>query len=363
MKPRVVALYTLGVFALAGWIALLLFNRVYSIDPFSAHFRFEAPLFSLLFILPIALFFIETVGKRRQLPRLRMSRVSSLPEPSPSPRTRLRPLAPACLIVAFIGMVFGLMRPQSIHARESVELHGIDIALVLDMSLSMEATDIRPNRFIAMQEVVDDFITRRPNDRIAAVVFGREAFTLLPLTSDHAALRLALSELRLQMIDGRGTAIGNAIGTGLNRLKRSKAKSRVLILLTDGDSNAGNISPEQAAAIAQGLGIQIYSVLMGDVDDPRNAHPSRRLLGGASFPVNPELLDRISASTGGQLFIASDRRGLEESFHAILNELERSKIDDPGKVFADLYPAFLFPSLFFFLVATLLEALVFRRFP
>lgn len=363
MKPRTVALYTLGVLGVAGWCSLIIFNRAYSIDPFSSHFRFEAPFAALLFALPLLLFFVEVYWRRRQLPRLKMSRVSSLPEAGLNKRARLRALIPALFIVSLVGIVFSLMRPQSIHARESVELHGIDIALVLDMSLSMEATDIRPNRFIAMQEVVDNFITRRSNDRIAAVVFGREAFTLLPLTSDHAALRLALSELRLQMIDGRGTAIGNAIGTGLNRLKRSKAESRVLILLTDGDSNAGNISPEQAASIAQGLGIKIYSILMGDVADPRNAHPQRRLLGGASFPVNPELLEAISASTGGQLFIATDRQGLEESFHAILNELERSKIDDPGKVFADLYPAFLFPALFLFIAATLLEALVFRRFP
>ena len=363
MRPRKVALYTLATLGFAGWLSLAIFNRLYSVDPFSSHFQFKTPLFALLFLLPLALFFAETRWKKRQLPRLKMSRVSSLPEAPESKRARLRPLIPAFLIVGFIGLVLGLMRPQSIHARESVELHGIDIALVLDMSLSMEATDIRPNRFIAMQEVVDDFITRRSSDRIAAVVFGREAFTLLPLTSDHGALRLALSELRLQMIDGRGTAIGNAIGTGLNRLKRSEAKSRVLILLTDGDSNAGNISPEQAAAIAQGLGIQIYSILMGDVEDPRNAHPGRRLLGGTSFPVNPQLLESISASTSGQLFIASDRRGLEESFHAILNELERSKIDDPGKVFADLYPAFLFPALFLLIASMLLEALVFRRFP
>src|SRR5690606_31384772 len=166
--------------------------------------------------------------------------------------------------------------------------------------LSMEATDIRPNRFVAMQEVVDQFVTMRPNDRIGAVIFGREAFTLLPLTTDHAALRLALSELRLNMIDGRGTAIGNALGTGLNRLKRSDAESRVIILLTDGDSNAGNVSPEQAAGIAKRLGVKVYTILMGSPDS--DGSPSvTRLFGGPSFPVNPELLQRIAESTGGEI--------------------------------------------------------------
>src|SRR5690606_29178599 len=158
-----------------------------------------------------------------------------------------------------------------------------------------------PNRFVAMQEVVDHFVTMRPNDRIGAVIFGREAFTLLPLTTDHAALRLALSELRLGMIDGRGTAIGNALGTGLNRLKKGDAESRVMILLTDGDSNAGNVSPEQAAAIAKGLDVKIYTVLMGSAEAASGgSRGMARIFGGPTFPVNPELLERIAESTGGE---------------------------------------------------------------
>lgn len=352
--------FTLGALALlTAWLVMVVLWRRYSVDPFADHFRFEAPIFGLLLVGPLALVALELRGKAHLFPRFRSSRASSLPVVRESARARFRDLPPACFVVALTLVVLGLMRPQSIHAREDVEIHGIDIALVLDMSLSMEATDIRPNRFVAMQEVVDQFVTMRPNDRIGAVIFGREAFTLLPLTTDHAALRLALSELRLNMIDGRGTAIGNALGTGLNRLKRSDAESRVIILLTDGDSNAGNVSPEQAAGIAKRLGVKIYTILMGSPDSDGTA----RLFGGPTFPVNPELLQRIAESTGGEFFLASDRSSLERSFHTILDRLERSRIEDPGKIYAELYPAFVFPALFLLVLGAALEGLVYRRWP
>jgi Ca-activated chloride channel homolog len=348
---------------LTAWLVTVVLWQRYTVDPFADNFRFEAPIFGLLLLGPLALFFVEGPLKARTLPRLRTSRASSLALRDEGARTRFRHYPAAAFVVALTLVVLALMKPQSIHAREDVETHGIDIALVLDLSLSMEAGDIRPNRFVAMQEVVDHFVTMRPSDRLGAVIFGREAFTLLPLTTDHAALRLALSELRLNMIDGRGTAIGNALGTALNRLKRSEAESRVIILLTDGDSNAGNVSPEQAAAIAQSMSVKVYTVLMGSPDSDGSQGGVGRLFGGPSFPVNPELLQQIAESTGGEFFLASDRGGLEQSFHSILDRLERSRIEDPGKIYAELYPAFLFPALLLLVLGALGEGLVYRRWP
>jgi Ca-activated chloride channel homolog len=365
MRERVTRLLVaVGVVALlTAWLVTVVLWQRYTVDPFSDHFRFEAPIHALLLLGPLALFFVEGPLKLRSLPRFQTSRASSLPVRREGPRARFRHLPAACVLVGLVLVVLASMKPQSIHAREDVEVHGIDIALVLDLSLSMEASDIRPNRFVAMQEVVDHFVTMRPNDRIGAVIFGREAFTLLPLTTDHAALRLALSELRLGMIDGRGTAIGNALGTGLNRLKRSEAETRVIILLTDGDSNSGNVSPEQAAAIAQSLEVKVYTILMGSPDSDGSGGGVSRLFGGPSFPVNPELLERIAESTGGEFFLASDRGTLERSFHSILDRLERSRIEDPGKIYSELYPAFLFPALALFMLAALGEGLVYRRWP
>jgi len=284
-------------------------------------------------------------------------------------------------VVAVTLIAVGLMGPQSIHARDSAQLEGIDIVLTLDLSLSMQAGDIQPNRFRATQQVVDDFVHRRPDDRIGAVVFGRDAYTLMPLTTDKEALRGAIAELELGMVDGRGTAIGNAVGTALNRLRDSEAESRVIILLTDGDSNSGNVSPEQAAEIARTMphplgeegpngersGIKIYTILMGRSDDAPVQQGTdifgRPMFDRGNYPINPELLREMAETTGGEYFQVSDREGLERSFHAILDRLERSEIEDTGRVYGELYPAFLWPALLLLLLELLLRTLVLRRWP
>lgn len=284
-------------------------------------------------------------------------------------------------VVAVTLIAVGLMGPQSIHARDSAQLEGIDIVLTLDLSLSMQAGDIQPNRFRATQQVVDDFVHRRPNDRMGAVVFGRDAYTLMPLTTDKEALRGAISELELGMVDGRGTAIGNAVGTALNRLRDSEAESRVVILLTDGDSNSGNVSPEQAAEIARTMphplgdegplgdrsGIKIYTILMGRSEDAPVQQGTdifgRPMWDRGNYPINPELLREMAETTGGEYFQVSDREGLERSFHAILDRLERSEIEDAGRVYGELYPAFLWPALLLLLLELLLRTVVLRRWP
>ena len=152
------------------------------------------------------------------------------------------------------------------------------------------------------------------------------------------------------MIDGRGTAIGNGVAVGLNRLRRSTAKSKVIILLTDGDSNSGNVSPTQAAEFAKTMDVKVYAILMGQTDEARvqqgNDLFGRPLWDTGTFPVNPELLREMARTTGGEFYNVTDRAALERSFHAILDRLERSEIEDPGKVYGELFPAFLGPALF-----------------
>lgn len=264
-------------------------------------------------------------------------------------------------------MVLALMGPRSVRARRTSDVDGIDIVLTLDMSLSMEATDIQPSRFRATQAVVDDFIAEREQDRIGAVVFGEEAFTLLPLTTDKTVLRNTITELQLRSIGGQGTAIGNAVATSLNRLRRSEAKSRVIILLTDGDSNSGNLSPEQAADFAKALDVRIYTVLMGQSDEA----PVRQgvdlfrnpIMAMGQFPVNPELLRAMAEATGGKFFSVADRRGLEESFHAILDSLEKSQIENRGVVYGELFFVFLFPAIWLLAIEWLAGTLWLRRWP
>lgn len=270
-------------------------------------------------------------------------------------------------MVAVLLLTLAAMGPQSIHAREDAEVRGIDIVLTLDCSLSMQASDIQPNRFRAMQAVVDDFIRRRPNDRIGAVVFGVDAYTLLPLTTDKEALRGVIAELELGNIDGQGTAIGNALGVALNRLRQSRAASRVIILLTDGDSNSGNIAPEQAAEFAANMGVKVYTVLMGQSDEARVQRGvdqvGRPIWDRGEFPINPELMRHIAERTGGETFVVGDRQALERSFHAILDRLEQSEIEDRGRVYADLFAVFVWPALAFLVLEAVVGGLYLRRWP
>ncbi|MBK8170040.1 MAG: VWA domain-containing protein [Sandaracinaceae bacterium] len=269
--------------------------------------------------------------------------------------------------VAVAMMVVGLMGPQSIHAKDRTDVEGIDIVVAMDLSGSMEAADVAPNRFLASKAVVGQFIVRRPNDRIGAVIFGREAYTLLPLTTDHETLRNMVSELELGMIDGRGTAIGNALGVSLNRLRSSHAKTKIVILLTDGNSNSGNVSPDQAADFAKTMHVKVYTILMGQSDEAPQQQGTD-LFGNPIFrrapsPINPELLRNMATHTGGEAYRATDRNGLEQSFHSILDRLERSQIEDAGRVYGELFPAFVGPALILLLLELILAVFVFRRFP
>ena len=360
-----------------GWTLLLLFvfgygvayalERHYGVSLGGEGFRFERPWAALLLLAGPLVFIAQTWLHKFAAPRLQLSRVAGLHTRSTSLRKRLASLPTALSVVALTLLAFALMGPQSIHARDRAEVNGIEIVITLDMSGSMEAADIEPTRFDATKVVVQDFIARRPNDRIGAVVFAKDAYTLLPLTTDRDALRTALSELQLEQIDPRGTAIGNAIGVSLNRLKGSQALSKVVILLTDGDSNAGNIAPTQAATLASTMDVKVFPILMG-VSDTAKVKRGQGIFGGtiwgqANMPVNPDLLREIAEQTGGEFFAVTDREGLEQSFHTILDALEKSEIDDAGRVYSELFPAFAWPAGLLLLADFLLRALFLRRWP
>lgn len=358
-----VALLIPIVYVCAYWI-----EGVYEVPLEAGSFRFERPWAALLLVAPVLVWLARAVLLSHAAPRIQLSRTADVAKVArPGLRAWTAPALIGMRAVAILLFAIGLMGPQSIHARDRSEVDGIDIVLTLDCSLSMQASDIQPNRFDAMKDVVDDFVRRRPNDRIGAVVFGREAYTLLPLTTDKEALRTMIGELQLNLIDGRGTAIGNALGTSLNRLRRSTAESRVVILLTDGDSNSGNVSPEQAGEFASNMGVRIYTVLMGQSEEARVQQGTdvfgRPVWDTGSFPINPELMRQLAERTGGESFVASDRRGLEDSFHTILDRLERSEIEDTGRVYGELFPAFVGPALVLLVLELLLATLYFRRWP
>ena len=325
-------------------------------------FRFAHPF--ALALIPIAVALVLWAGVRRGAGRravLVHSRTGELAGAGRGFWARLAelPLVLRLMVVVLVGIV--LARPQTARPDEDFDVEGIDIVLTLDLSGSMAETDLLPNRLVAAKQVIRDFVRRRRTDRIGLVVFARDAYAYVPLTLDHGAFLRMLGELELNLIDGKGTAIGNGLGVALARLRRSDARSKVIILLTDGDNNAGNITPTKAAAIARQMGVKIYTVLAGDndsTDEPEAPGAPRR-----RFPVNPKLLEEIATTTGGTPYLATDSVALAQRFQSILEDLEKSRIKERGILYRELFPRFLFPALAILLLEILLRLTRLRRLP
>ncbi|MGE5047233.1 MAG: vWA domain-containing protein [Deltaproteobacteria bacterium] len=273
--------------------------------------------------------------RRHRLPRLVLPESAAARAVTPSPWAR-RWWLPGALVVAAIALTsIGLAGPRlRASRRQDLAVEGIDIVVAFDLSTSMLAADFRPkDRITVAKEVLKSFIASRQNDRIGLVVFAGEAYTQCPLTLDYKVLESLLDQVRTGVIVD-GTAIGNALGTAVNRLRDSDAKSRVVILITDGDNNAGNLSPLQAAEIARDLGIKVYTILIGK--GGRVPYPTGTDLFGRTtyepveIDVNPELLQQIAKVTSGAFYPATDKESLESGLHAVLDSLEKSKIYDAG---------------------------------
>jgi Ca-activated chloride channel family protein len=273
--------------------------------------------------------------ERRRAPRLRHPRAALLAAAWRSPLARVAWLPQALLLLALALCAVALARPQGRERRaEDAAVEGIDIVIALDLSTSMRAADFEPeNRLHVAKEVLKDFIGRRRSDRIGLVVFAGDAWTQAPLTLDHGILRGLVDQLRFGVIED-GTAIGNAIATAVNRLRESEARSKVVILITDGDNNAGQISPQEAAGMAKALGIRVFPILVGKgglvpypvgVDFFGETVWERR-----EFPVNPALLRQIAETTGGAYTNATDRETLEHGLQAVLDRMEKTRVFELG---------------------------------
>jgi Ca-activated chloride channel family protein len=290
---------------------------------------------ALLLLLAIPLALLALARERRRAPRLRHPRAAALARARGGLAVRLGWLPGALAVAALALVALALARPQGRELRvEDASVEGIDIVIAFDLSRSMNAADFKPHsRLHVAKEVLKAFVGRRPNDRIGLVVFAGDAYTRAPLTLDSGLLRELVDGLRFGTIDD-GTAIGNAIATAVNRLRESDAKSRAVVLITDGDSNAGQLSPLEAARLARALGIRVFPILVGRggvVPYPVGAD----LLGQPiyeqrEFPVNPALLERIAAETGGAFAVATDREGLEGGLQAALDRMEKSRLFEPG---------------------------------
>ena len=303
-------------------------------------YRFADPLYLLLLLLLPALVWWYATRAWRAAGAVRYSAVGRLRRADGRRRTGrwrhllfgLRLLALALLLVAFA-------RPQTGVTAENVSAEGIDIVLALDLSSSMLAEDLEPNRIGAARQVAADFVRGRRNDRIGLVVFAGEAFTQAPLTLDHRVVTTLIEELEVGIIED-GTAIGMGLATAVKRLGDSTAESKVIVLLTDGQNNRGAIDPATASQMAQALGVRIYAVGAGTrgsarvpVDDPLFG---RRYV---SMPVDidDEALEELAAVTGGRYFRATDRESLERVYEEIdaleTTEIEMTSFTQYGELF------------------------------
>ena len=294
--------------------------------------------------------------RRRRAPSFLFSRVPDLAATRRGWVARLATLPAVLRVCALAILAVALARPQT-YRNEEIEIEGIDIMVVLDLSRSMEERDLLRNRLDAGQRTIREFLKRRKNDRIGLVVFAEEAMLQCPLTHDYRSLDQIVADLRIGDVPDMGTAIGDGLGLALASLRRSDAASKVVILVSDGDSNVDSeMDPYVAKRIAMEMGVRVFTILMGQEEAAMRRWRSRH-------GVNPELLQEIARDTGGIYFNAGDDRALEASFNAVRATLEKTRHRVTGKTYGELFPRFVYLALLLLLVELALVFTRWRRFP
>ncbi|MBQ8366441.1 MAG: VWA domain-containing protein [Alistipes sp.] len=285
-----------------------------------------------------------------------------------APRTLrywLRHLPIVLRLGAVAAIIVALARPVDVHSSSETTTDGIDIVLAMDISGSMLARDFQPDRLTAAKQLASEFVADRSGDRLSIVAFAGEAFTQCPLTSDQASVATMLARLRSGVVDD-GTAIGNGLATAVNRLRESGSKSKVVVLLTDGVNNRGQISPVMAAEIARDLGIKVYTIGVGSRG--KAPFPAVDMFGNTSYvmadvEIDEELLRRIASTTGGEYFRAEDNEALKEIYSRI-NTMEKSDVQVTSyTTYEELYAWWVVLALLLLAAEFIVERVVLNRIP
>lgn len=325
---------------------------------------FEYPKLLFLLAVPVLLLglyiYRELTGRRS---KLRVSSMIPWKTGGKSVLSVLRHLPVVLRTVALAMIVICIARPRSASDVEHINSEGIDICLAMDVSTSMLARDFKPDRISASKDIAIQFISQRPTDRMSIVVFAGESYTQCPLTTDRATLINLMKEIETGLIED-GTAIGNGLATAIARLKDSDAKSRVVILLTDGVNNCGEISPQTAAELAKTCGVRVYTIGVG----ARGMAPYPVMtpwgidVQNMQVEIDEELLEQIADNTGGRYFRATDNTKLTE-IYAEINEMEKTRTSiESFPVYKDLYLWYGLAALFC-LLGELFIRLLLRRIP
>ena len=321
----------------------------------------------LLALLPLALLWR---GRKGRVAAVEYSNIELARSVARSTRSRAGNWRWLLPIIAAALMVVGMARPRLAHGRTDVTASGIDIMLGLDVSGSMQALDFkmggqRVNRIDVVKSVVSKFVDERPDDRIGIVAFAGAPYLISPLTLDHDWLQQNLERVSVASVDD-GTAIGSAIATGVNRLRESPAKSKIIILLTDGMNNAGKISPMAAAEAAKAMGVKIYTIAVGvrgEAPMPVNDTSGNTQLVMAKVDVDEKTLQAISTLTGGEFYRATDTDSLKNIYEQI-NQLEKTtQVAQRFEHYQDLFRWALFPAIALLGLGFGLENTRFRRLP
>lgn len=328
--------------------------------------QFEYPLLLWLLIVPALLvvhyIYLEMASRH---PHLRVSSSKPWLKSKPSIMVYMRHLPFVLRTFAMVMIIIALARPRTHEEIQKIDSEGIDIVLAMDVSTSMLARDFIPDRISAAKDIAIEFIAQRPSDRIGIVVFAGESFTQCPLTTDRATLINLMKEVQTDLIED-GTAIGNGLATAVARMTQSDAKSRVVILLTDGVNNLGEITPQMAAEIAKTYGVRVYTIGVGK--EGMAPYPMVTPWGGVSVQnvkveIDEQLLKDIASATGGKYFRATDNTKLAEIYSEI-SEMETSKTTiDNFPVYHELFGRYALMALIALLLELFISWFVIRRLP
>lgn len=317
--------------------------------------------FVLLLVVPLLIIWYVRVGNKQQ----GSVTVSDTSAPGLSSwKTIFRHLPFMFRLLTVIFIIAALARPQTVYEEQNIEGEGVDIVLCIDVSGSMTAQDLTPNRLEAAKNVAIDFVNKRITDRIGIVIFSGESFTQCPITTDHRVLISAIENIRNGLLED-GTAIGSGLGTSVDRLRSSKTKSKIVILLTDGENNGGLIDPQTAKEIAKAFSIKVYTIGVGTdgyAPQPVNT-PMGVVMQQGKVSIDEKLLKEIAGETGGKYFRAKDNEGLAGIYNEI-DKLEKSKVEITSRTrYTEKFFPFVIAALGFLFLEMILRFTIFRKFP
>lgn len=318
-------------------------------------FRFYSPYYLFLIPIVVSLFFIKNKKNGIKVPSLMKLKKENK-------KIKKHHVEKILMILSLLSLIIALARPQNLSQSVKIKKDGIDIVVALDLSQSMQSTDFKPSRIDRAKILLKEFISKRDNDRISLVIFGGDAYTKVPLTFDHSVIDKILDKLTVNDITSNNrTAIGMGLGVSVNRLKNATAKSKVIILMTDGENNSGEMSPQVAAGIAKEFGIKVYTIGIGakEIQIP-TVYGMKSV---ANTELDENLLKYIAKVTDGEYFRASSEENFKEIFKKI-DSLEKTKIE--SKEFfneKEVYENFLIAGIILLLAALIFKHIIYIKIP